>query len=354
MVVTASERLALAREVAARLAARPGVTTVFLTGGMTVGLGNRTSDVDVYLVGPDVEAGREQVFAGPVRIDVHRLSTRALQAAVRRVVGATLRSDDGADVVGERDVTTALRLHLGEVVRDGGADALRETLGAHEATLRRLLITRWLDLAHYGQEDLAGLVDAPDDGDSAVMTARLLLRTAGKALAAACGDLFPGEKWVWRQLDRSAPAGFPHDHFRHLLRADPLAAGPDAVRLADLRRFAQTCLAATATLGWHGVPLAHQPRWRGGDGPLRRLPELSVRAYRDGVVLTSPESRRVRLSHEAALVWALCDGVDESTVRHDVERLRPVHDAARRLAPERVPVLAAELRAARLIQQVAA
>ncbi|MEO3772745.1 nucleotidyltransferase domain-containing protein [Micromonospora sp. B9E7] len=351
MVVTAPERLALARKVAARLATRPGVTSVFITGSMAVGLGNQTSDVDVYVAGPEVEASREQIFAGPVRIDVHRLSKQALEATVWRVVGATLRSDDGADVVREQDVTIALRLHIGEIVVDGGATALQETLSKHELTLRQLLITRWLNLAHYGQEDLAGLVDVPEDGDSAVMIARLLLRTAGKALAAACGDLFPGEKWVWRQLDRSAPATFPHAHYRHLLRADPLATGQGAVSLTDLRRFAQTCLAATATFGWHGVPLAYQPRWRGGDGPLRRMPELSVRTYRDGVVITSPESRRVRLSHEAALIWALCDGVDESTVQRDVERLRAVHTAARRLEPERVAVLADELLAARLIHR---
>jgi hypothetical protein len=351
MVVSAPERHALAREVAVRLAARPGVTSVFVSGSLTAGLGNHTSDVDVYLAGPDVTPSREQVFAGPVRVDVHRLTTDSLANIVRRVVAATLRSDDGADVVPEPDVTTALRLHSGEIVVDGGAAALRRTLRDHEATLRQLLITRWLNLAHYGQEDLTGLIDVPEDGDAATMVARLLLRTAGKAVAAACGDLFPAEKWVWRQLDRSAPAEFPRGRYRHLLRTDPLATGPGTVRLDDLRRFAQTCLAATATLGWHGVPIKHWPRWLGGAGPLRRVPELSVRAYRDGVVITSPESRRVRLSHEAALVWALCDGVDVPTLRRDVHSLRLVHVGARQLSSARVTALAEELLTARLLER---
>jgi hypothetical protein len=350
MVVSAPERLALAREVAARLARGPRVTSAFVAGSLAVGLGNHTSDVDVHLAGPRLEPGREQVFAGPVRVDVHRLPTAALAGVVRRVVAATLRSDDGGDVVAEADVTTAVRLHGGEIVLDGGAAELQRTLREHDLTLRRLVTTRWLNLAHYGQEDLAGLIDEPGDGDSATMVARLLLRTAGKALAAACGDLFPGEKWVWRQLDRSAPAGFPHDRYRLLLRADPLAEDPDAVRLADLRRFAQTCLAATAALGWHGTPLAHWPHWLGGDGPLRRAAELSVRAYADGVVLTAPDSRRVRLSHGAALVWALCDGVDAATLRRDVAGLGAAHDPARGLTPERVTELVDRLLAAGLIQ----
>ncbi|HEX5543611.1 MAG TPA: hypothetical protein VFX60_19010 [Micromonospora sp.] len=349
--MSAPQRHALAREVAARLAARPGVTSVFLSGSLAVGLGNHTSDVDIYLAGPEVTPSREQVFAGPVRVDVHSLTMESLAGIVRRVVAATLRSDDGADVVPERDVTTALCLHSGEIVVDGGAVALQRTLREHDATLRQLLITRWLNLAHYCQEDLSGLIDVPEDTDAATMVARLLLRTAGKAVAAACGDLFPGEKWVWRQLDRSAPAEFPYDHYRHLLRADPLAAGPEAVRLADLRRFAQTCLAATAALGWHGVPMAHWPRWRGGDGPLRRVPELSVRAYRDGVVITSPESRRVRMSHEAALVWALCDGVDVPTLHREVKHLRLVHIGVQQLTSARVTALAEELLTARLLDR---
>ncbi len=351
MVVSAPERLALAREVAARLAARPGVASVFVIGSLTVGLGNHMSDVDIYVAGPDVTRKREQVFVGPVRIDVHRLTMERLTDAVRRVVEATLRSDDGADVVPDQDVVTALRLRCGEIVVDGGASDLQQTLREHDGTLRRLMITRWLNLAHYGQEDLAGLIDVPEDADAATMVARLLLRTAGKALAAACDDLFPGEKWLWRQLDRSAPVSFPHAHYRHLLRADPLGPAGDAVSLIDLRRFAQTCLAAAGTLGWHGAPMAHWPRWRSGGGPLHRVPDLSLRAYRDAVVVTSPDSRRVRLSHEAALVWALCDGVDVPTLQQDVERLRSVHTGSGQLSPARVAALADELLAARLIHR---
>lgn len=351
MVVSAPERRALAREVAARLALRPGVTTVFVIGSLLVGLGSHTSDVDVYIAGPDLTPEREQIFAGPVRIDVHRLKTESLTVTVKRVVAATLRSDDGVDVVPDQDVTTAVHLCYGEIIADGGALALQQTLREHNGTLRHLLITRWLNLAHYGQEDLAGLMDVPEDADAATMVARLLLRTAGKALAAACNDLFPGEKWVWRQLDRSAPAGFPHAHYRHLLRADPLAAGQDDIRLADLRRFAQICLAAAATLGWHDVSMSHWPRWMSADGPLSRAPELSVRAYRDAVVITSLDSRRVRLSHEAALVWALCGGVSVQLLEQDVERLRTVHTGYHQLSPARVTELTGKLLAARLIHR---
>lgn len=350
MAVSAPQRLALARQVALRLAEAPEVTAVFLTGSLTVGLGNQTSDVDLYVLGPDITPVRQQVFADAVRIDVHRGTTGDLAATVQRVVTATIRSDDGAAVVADRDVITALRLHCGQIVVDGGLDALRQRLREHDDTLRRLLLTRWLNAAHYGQEDLAGLLDTTADADAATMGARLLLRTAGKALAVACGDLFPGEKWVWRQLDRSAPAGFPHAQFRHLLRADPLTGG-DGPTLTDIQRFAQTCLVAAATLGWHGVPMTHWPRWQDDGGPLRRLPGLSVRAYQDAVVVTSTDSRRVRLSHETALVWALCDGVGAQTVGHDVERLRHTHPAYRDLDRVRAGELVERLTGARLIDR---
>jgi hypothetical protein len=351
MVVTVPERLALAREVAERLAGRPGVTDVFVTGSMTAGLGNHTSDVDIYVAGPDVAPAREQVFAGSVRVDVHRLSTDDLRSGVARVLAATLRSDSGADVVADRDVAVAVQLRYGEVVTGAEAFAGRENLCRHHDVLRCLLITRWLELAHYGQEDIAGLVAVPEDADAAVMVARLLLRSAGKAVAAACDDLFPGEKWVWRQLDRSAPASFPLLYYRQLLRADPLADAQAGVTILDLQRFAQTCSAVAATLGWHGVPTSRWPRWRSGDGPLRRFPELSIRSYRDAAVVTSPDSRRVRLSHEAALVWALCDGVSGQTVRDDAERLRGADDRYRDLTGSRAMELLNGLLAAHLIRR---
>ncbi|MEH1016375.1 hypothetical protein V6U90_25135 [Micromonospora sp. CPCC 206060] len=351
MVVTAAERRALAGQVAARLAGTPGVTDAFLTGSLLVGLGNRTSDVDLYLLGPDIAPGRHQVFAESVRIDVHRQSTAGLATTVDRVAAASLRSDAGAAVVADRDVVAALRLRCGEVVVDSGyLGTLQRRLRERDGTLRRLLLTRWFDAAHYGQEDLAGLLDDPADADAATMVARLLLRTAGKAVAAACDDLFPGEKWVWRQLDRSAPAGFPLADFRRLLRVDPLA-DPAGTGLTDVRRFAQTCLAAAATLGWHGVPLACWPRWQPADGSLHRPPELSVRAYVDGVVVTAPDSRRVRLSHAAALVWALCDGVDDRTLRQDTERLSRTHPVYHGLDRERTAGLVAGLVEARLVER---
>jgi hypothetical protein len=296
-------RLDLARVVARRLADQPGVETVVLAGSLAVGLGTSTSDVDIYLVGPHLADGRDQIFAGDVRVDVHRLAEAEVAALVGRVATATMRSDDGV-ALAAADLRTAVQLSLGEIMT---ADApWRARLVGAAATLRRLAIIHWLTTAHYELEDLVGLLVDPDDADAAATVVRRLLLVGGKAVAAAADDLFLGEKWVWRQLRRSAVDDRRYVRFAALMRADPLAG--DA--LTGTWSFAQSLLAASATLGWHHVDLAAwPPECDGGAGP-RRNRELSIRPYVDGVLLAAPTGTRVRLSHRAALVWALCQGAE--------------------------------------------
>ena len=71
----------------------------------------------------------------------------------------------------------------------------------------------------------------------------------------------------------------------------------------------------------------------------------------DGVVVTAPDSRRVRLSHAAALVWALCDGVDDRTLGQDTELLARTHPVYRGLDRERTAGLLAGLLEARLVER---
>jgi predicted nucleotidyltransferase len=54
-------RLELARAVAQHLAGQSGVETVVLAGSLAVGLGSSTSDIDIYLIGPDLVDTREQI-----------------------------------------------------------------------------------------------------------------------------------------------------------------------------------------------------------------------------------------------------------------------------------------------------
>jgi hypothetical protein len=319
-MVTPADKLALGRRVADRLASAAGVTASFLAGSVVDGLGNDTSDIDLYLIGPGLAPGRRQLSADGTRIDVHELPADELAATADRAFGTRLTSDRPDPPVGERDLALLIRLSTADV-RTGAAvlEPVRRRLADRASELRRIAITSWLTSAHADLEDLAGAV-AGGDPDAAVLLARSALVAAGKAVAVSCGNLGLGRKWVWRQLDRSAPGSFPLGHFRFLHRADPDSA--DGPPLAEVLAFTQTCLAASATLGWQGVPLDRWPRWQAGPGPLLPAPGLRPMPYEDAVVLSVPAGRRVRLRPDVALVWGLCAGVDADSLGAEADRLR--------------------------------
>lgn len=311
-VIGGEDRRLLGREVATRLAAAAGADAAFLAGSTAVGLGGRTSDVDVYLVGADLPATRRQLVVGQVRIDVQSLTAEALAGLVDRFAGA----QESRGSVSDPDIALAVRLWTGEVVTGAGLlDPIRERLGEARLTLRRLVVNGWALSTYTAVEDLAGVWRSDDhlDLDLALLATRQALVAAGKALAAAGGDLHRGEKWVWRQLARSAPVGFPFADLRRLVRDGPPAGDPWE-GLAGTVPLAQTCLAAAMTLGWHDVPLDRWPGWLDQGGPLRRADFFLPQRYGDGMSIVGPGTRVYPVPAEAALVWGLCNGSSADSV----------------------------------------
>jgi hypothetical protein len=167
---------------------------------------------------------------------------------------------------------------------------------------------------------------------------------------AGCDDLYAGRKWLWRQLARSAPESFPVQQFNAMMRV-ALCEGQEADVIAEVRHFAQTCLIAAATLGWHGVPLHRWPRWSRGEDGLMRSDLVSVRAYTDAVLVAFPDGRRVRLGHDVALVWGLCDGITPERVAGEAGRLAGAEDAYAGLTAERSQAILSRLIGAGLVRQ---
>ena len=321
-------RVRLGRSIARRLAAATHAEAAFVAGSTVVGLGSATSDIDVYLVGSATAEKRQQLFADDIRVDVQHVALGTLDALVDRALTTRMRSDRPGGLLSERETALTVRLWTGDIVTDSGAlAALRHRLGTEPLQLARLVMNTWVLAAYFAAEDCVGLrqSDSPFDLDPAAHAGRRTLVCAGKALAAAGGDLYHGEKWVWRQLARSGPDGFPFAEFRRLLRDDPLASDPLAADpqagLTALTSFAQTCLIATATLGWHGVDLGLWPTWSAGEGPLHRSPVLFPRVYEDLVMLIEPGGRHFRLPPDEALVWGLCHGRSARTVTEHALRL---------------------------------
>jgi hypothetical protein len=350
-VASAGDRVRLGRSIASRLVRSTNADAAFLAGSSVVGLGSATSDIDVYLIGTPAGEKRQQMFADTVRVDVQHLALDTLESLVERVLGPGLRSDHAGATLSDREIALTVRLRTGDIVADSGALAgLRHRLAEQPLRLSRMVMNSWLLAAFFAAEDCLGLSRSPSpvDLDPAAHAGRRALVCAGKALAAACGDLYFGEKWVWRQLARSGPDGFPFATFQRLLRDDPLAGDPRA-GLSALTSFAQTALIATATLGWQGVDVSRWPAWSAGSGALRRAPGYVPRAYDDMVTLIEPGGRHFRLPPDSALVWGLCHGRSAGDVTAHALELSKESPTFAGLTARRCRRITTELREAGLV-----
>lgn len=280
-------------DAAQHMAARPGVDAVLITGSIAAGLGNEASDIDLFLIGPDLFEHRRQSALDGARVDLYELSVTELG----RLVDAVHAARPEQPLSGS-DLALAIRLCCGQTA-SASAPVRRLLDQLSVEHLKPHVVDRWLAAAFTALEDLAGQRRSGDD-DGALFCARAALAAAGKAVAAVQGDLYDGQKWVFKQLDRSAPDGFPSPLFRHLLRAD--------APLDEIEDFIQSSLIAVATVGLRRGTLEDWPSWTSGPGPLRRTRGVHPRLDGTETVLTVPLHRAVQARPDAALVWGICHG----------------------------------------------
>ncbi|MFC4857317.1 hypothetical protein [Actinophytocola glycyrrhizae] len=314
-----AQPMGLWRETVAELAAAEGADAAFVAGSRVVGLGNTSSDVDVYLVGPDLRESRRQLFVEGTRVDVKTLATEWLTSLVGRVL-ADYPAPDGSRVT-DADLTIAVRLLTADIVTDTGClTNQQQRLRASPLPLRRRIISSWTRIAYSAVEDVAGFRHSADrlDLDAAITAGRRALLAAGKALAAGCGDLHQGDKWVWHQLARSAPVGFPLAEYRRLMHHDT------SEGLGELISLVQTSVVAAMTLGWWDVPLAHWPVWTDCGGPLRRAAYSLPCASDRETLIVVPGARVFRVPGETLLIWGLCHGSSPDRVADAAAALGPL------------------------------
>src|SRR5581483_4383368 len=88
-----------------------------------------------------------------------------------------------------------------------------DDLATNSAAVRQLVISWWSLMAARCFEDLEGACEE-NDRDLASIIGRSMLTGVGKAVAAAAGDLYLNQKWVYKQLSRSVNGWFPLGKFR--------------------------------------------------------------------------------------------------------------------------------------------
>jgi hypothetical protein len=256
--------------------------SVIAGGSLTLGLGNRLSDLDIVISGPaSAESSRVplQHWLKTLRVDVWKLRYDAMDELVgraERVLGGS-RPVGGAfgDIFEEADLKLLHRVAFGITVEGPG---LRPTASRSYRSIAGDLLVREYAERMREAAFVAQLALAVGDPVGAAFSARLAALSSLHATVYAHGLPFTGDKWLRERLEMDAPKLVG----RHASVA--VLPEPDA----DTAPFVRSAVGASEHLSGLGLSLAAlapQVRFDAGDltlypaGPERFL----VSVERDGL-----------------------------------------------------------------------
>ncbi|MEU4776023.1 nucleotidyltransferase domain-containing protein [Micromonospora sp. NPDC023644] len=305
------QKLADGRRYAERLAENPDIESVYLCGSLTAGLGNSTSDVDIYVVVHDGErpARPEQSDYDGQRVDIEVRTVRDLRRLAEGLRDAHATTEDNSAVWRlEEHFDDAVRLLSAEFVKAGPETVhTRDLLVQHVDRIRQVLISFRQIRCVNVIEDINGFLD---DGllDGALVTSGAMLNEALEIFLFGCGDLYLGHKWIWHRLERSAGPTFPTEQVRRLAFRAPERPADIVGFVRDRIAFSQVCLTAALVDGWDRPEAGGWRHWTvGADGPRRASDWLPYR-FDDGLYLDTFRRRRFRMQPQWLRLWAECGG----------------------------------------------
>ncbi|GAB7183414.1 hypothetical protein ATKI12_3245 [Kitasatospora sp. Ki12] len=348
------EKMEAARKLARVLAENNNgeIDSIYIAGSLTAGLGNPTSDADLFVLYRNEEDFDDvsQYNVDGHRVDVERYTLAFVEEAVGEVTSFELRRDNLTDLHKlPSKLDFVCRLYTSEIVVDSPVlTELKKRIEASVPAIRQVSVNYSAIAINGHFEDFLG---ASADGDvaTAALVGQELVAYAGKAMTAASGDLYYSKKWVYKQLARNPVEGFPMETFVDYQRGTWVDKGiGEAERLIF---FVQTCVAASQLLGGQGVALDAWPSWTpaGAEGGLWRNPSYNVLRQSDGVLLHWELRRQLLLRDPAAFVWALCDGRRPEQVVAAVEQLAERVPVLKALTAERVTKILASLQERELV-----
>lgn len=321
------EKMEAARKHGHELVADTGeaIDSIYIAGSLTAGLGNSTSDADLFVLlrpGASVSDDVNQYRIDGHRVDVEWYPLESAEALVEQLIGFELRRDNLIALHGLREkLDFCSRLRASETVVDSEAlTGLRQRLADSVAGIRQTAINHAAAAVSSHLEDFIGAA-SEGDLDTAAFAGQSLVAFAGKSVAAASGDLYFSIKWVYKQLGRVAVHGFPIEKFAYYQRGEWVVGG--TAEAESLVRFVQTCIVVSQLLNSAGLSLSHWPSWQPQTAAsgLYRHPAFNVLSINAGVLLHWELNRQLLLKEPVAFVWALCDGRSLDDVVASVQRL---------------------------------
>jgi Nucleotidyltransferase domain len=301
-----AEQVAAATGVLAQL---DGAELAFLGGSLAVGLGHAMSDIDLYVVGPDLPERELSYQHRGVWVHVNPLSAAKVRELAALATEYRATGMDRSQLAADAKTLNAL-VRLATGWRLHATPEWTELLATlSDDVIRQVLTARHSNVFVAYAEDAHGALRT---GDllTATTASHLAVESACEATLASAGDLYLGPKFLFRRLARN-PVTAPWSMRIWELSYQTVDPGSRAAVEAIVtdRLFAGSQLVAWCAVdGWE-QPLAAlpdpAPMTRAG-GPLRSGLFAPVR-FVDGWALIGPDDG-YEVSEGTVRLWRRLDG----------------------------------------------
>jgi predicted nucleotidyltransferase len=322
MTISIDERVEAIRRSIPALDKDPAIDSYWVTGSVTAGFGTPTSDFDITVVAAGGSDGHAEVRPGQYkvggrRVDVEVRPIEWFDELVGSVGSYVASSVDGSQLyTPEQTLKSVAQLHAGvRIVKDSPHFArTRAALEEGEIDFRRLLIARAAMYANNTQEDLVGFI-ADGDCASAALRARDLLGFGVDAWTTAQGEYYPGNKWLWRRLNKVVTDRHILDRLWEALVPGAPACGSDFIYAHQANALNQTLLAQSLLSVWSSAaaeprdPVLPDPSAEG----LWRTPGWTVNRLSDQWCI-SDRRTALHIPVSAAICWAFANGLSQETL----------------------------------------
>lgn len=313
-----TERLDTANGVAARLLEDGEASGVIIAGSLPAGLGNSTSDIDLFAFADGTENSTQQVRIDNARVDIEWYDESTVLRDFRALLSTSLNWKGIISLWPQDDtIDLAFRIHTGIVKADSKLLIDREVQNNIDR-LRQIALSKWALIVNTHLSDYLG-VQRKGDLRSTALVGQTLLASAGKAVTSAAGDYYYGRKWVYAQLGRSALPLFDGEGFWSA-QSGAWASQTNVDVDAPLR-LAQSLVSGALLCGWDDTGMSVWPSAKVDTvGPLRS-PDWSFFRTDSGFLLHKELRGNLALGQVPALIWALSEGGDETVVAKSAQNV---------------------------------
>lgn len=317
------QKIECAERAAEMLGSLEPIDSIFAGGSLTAGLGNITSDVDLFLLVKDKAQFEEtwQSIDRGNRIDVEVYTLDELGQALRESCEtkfAPARSGIVRDL--ERSLDLVSRFAYARVLKQSNAlFELQNYLKERFNNFLSVMVNYWALDVEAAKEDFIGAAYEQDYG-SAVFSGQAMVAAAGKQMAASWGKCYFSKKWVYKQLVQLGLKERALDYYVEMQRGSWRSLGAEgAVALLNYTQALQ----ALSHLKLNGINIGNDGLlWckagEPGAGRYYRHPGYGVFSIDEKALLHWELHKDVTLSMRMLTLWTICQGKNDEEILAEI------------------------------------